>query len=272
MKTLTFLFLILAFVGSAYAQSNRQIEKELIGDIQRIITFDVWDKNNPEGEEDRVNQILRNNLLKYGKKPSTLKYEFPELQRHMTIATSSDGRFRAYSWDRNGGGTMAFHETVFQFVGADGKVHTDYYRAECCGDGGYRVVDISMFETGNEKYVIMFSRGAASSKFINEWVTFYRLNGNKLEPKPNMFKTMTRLTHEIHIQFDVFSMPDRNVRRLIKYDPKSQTIEIPIIIDTEGYEEGYLSYSTKITGRFITYKFDGKYFARQPLNGEGKDL
>jgi hypothetical protein len=272
MKTLTFLFLILAFSTSVPAQSNQTIEKELVRHIRKIAEMDPWDSTSRENDYERLNQLLRNSLMKYGRKESTLRYGFPELRKHLTIATSSDGTFRAYSWDSNAGGTMAFHETVFQFVGADGRVHTDYYREECCGDGGYRVVDISFFETGKEKYVIMFSRGAASSKFINEWVTFYRLNGNKLEPKPNMFKTMTRLTHEIHIQFDLFSMPDRDMKRLIRYDPKSQTIEIPIIINTEGYEEGYLSYSTKITGRFITYKFDGKYFARQPLNGEGKDL
>lgn len=57
---------------------------------------------------------------------------------------------------------------------------------------------------------------------------------------------------DIGIGYDFFSVVDRTERplELIKYDPETKTIRVPVVNEENG----------SVTDKFKEYKFTGKYF------------
>jgi hypothetical protein len=255
---LNFAILLLAFFGNTvFAQTPQKIEQELINLYAKVDDNSGYKSNNDSDLLEKANDDFKTKVLEYTKIASTLKYTFGELQKEITITTSEDGKFRAYSWDRLDGGTMHFFETVYQFQTKDGKVHSQAVETEEGNAGGF-VQNIFNVETklGNVYLVCSYAIGSTQDRY--EGVGLFRIDGNKLNDSVKLFKTKSGITNSIGFSYNFFSVLDKkkNSEDLIIYDKKTKVLKIPVVVENEKFQNG------EVTDKFISYKFNGTYFVK----------
>ena len=253
---ITFIFLSFAF--SAFGKTDAEIEQELVGHIKNIQKWSSYGSDSNEALLSKENDIFKEKLLNYTKIASTLEYKFSELKKYLYLATSEDGKFRIYSWDTEGGGTMHFFENVYQFQGKDGKVYSKSSDLPE-GDAGAFVSVIFDLDTRNgQVYLARFS-SILSNSGAYQSINLFKIEDNSLNDKIKLIKTKSGLTNKIGFEYDFFSVVDREERpiKLILYDKETKTIKIPVVIVDKDFSNG------RVTDKFINYKFDGTYFLKQ---------
>ena len=142
------LVLGMVFSVSVFGQTPEMIEKELLAVFGKINENSAYKNNHDSELLEKSNEEFKDKLLKYTKLASTLKYKFIELEKEVSISisTSEDGKFRVYTWDTLGGGTMHFFETVYQYEGANGQVYSKSRELEE-GDAGSFVHDLFTYRS-----------------------------------------------------------------------------------------------------------------------------
>lgn len=251
------LFAVIVFLAPvAAAQSTATVERELVSHIKAIGKFAR--ENSPEASAklDAENEALKAKLVKYGRLASTLKYDFPELKKYLSIATSKDRKFRIYSWDTETGGTMHFYENVFQYEGVGGKVFSKAaVRADSDPGGFYH----DIFQVTGKSGPIYIGRLTAtlSTRDAYEEVSLFRISGAKLDDDLRLFKTKGGMQNRIGYEYDFFSVIDRKERpiKLARFDERSNTVLIPVVIVDPKNDN-----KAKVTKRFIKYRFNGTSF------------
>lgn len=254
-ETLTILILLIAFVSSVAAQSNRAIERELVGHMKDIERYSAYGISDDLKQRERANRLLKNKLLRYGRIAGTLKYDFPELRQLMRIVTSDDRRLRVYSWATYGGGTMSGTESVYQFRGADGLVRTSYSSLGL-GDAGQGIQEIANFDSKHGRIYIVITSARVSN--VMEWqhVNLFRLAGKRMV-KARIFKTGSGLTNKISFSYDNRSFTNNRFNQVINFDRRRKTITFPVVIS--GVPD---LWDGKITDKLITYRFNGTHFVK----------
>lgn len=183
--------------------------------------------------------------------PSTLNYPFKELidSNFCYVKTSSDSRFRIYSWDTWTGGTMHFFKEIYQWEGND-KVFTAVPRYEE-GDAGRFCSEIFTVNINDKLYYLAVTNAIFSTKDAMQAISAYTIEGDKLVDTVKLFKTKTKMLNSIDVDFDFFSVAERPERplELITYDDKQKIIYIPVV-DGIG----------QVTKRNILYQLQGNYF------------
>ena len=247
-----------AFVLSAFGQTNAQIEQELVGHIKNI---EKWSSYGEESNDEllaKENEIFEDKLLKYTKIAATLSYKFAALDEFMYIATSADGRLRVYSWNTQDGGTMRNFSRVYQYSDARGKVYSKSDELSE-GDAGSYVDEIFTVDTKGGKIYLVCSTAILSSSYRSQTVNLYKIDGARLDDEVKMIKTRSGLTNYVGFEYDFFSVAEREGRpvSLISFDKKTNVFRIPVVIvDDKEFPNG------RVTGKRISYKFDGTYFVR----------
>lgn len=256
------LWLFLICFVSVSAQSNVQVEKELVSIINQVNKYSTYGGNYNDEKLYAADKAFEEKLLKYTKNAATLKYSFPKLAELITIATSDDGKFRTYSWDLGTGGTMHDYAVVYQYTGADGKVYSRTDEKPSGEDeedsgGGFVSIIYTVNNPGGNIYVVCTNFQASTSDHYAA-ANLYKIEGNKLNDEVKLFKTKEGLTNSIGFEYDFFSVAERPGRplRLILYDKPTKTVKIPIVIQDQKSPMG------RVTNRFINYRFDGKYFVK----------
>jgi len=254
MKTLTFLFLILASSISVHAQSNRAIERELVEHMKQIERFSRYGAETDGERHDKELEIFKRKLLRYAKRPSTLDHDFLELSRLMRIVTSDDRKLRLFSW-YVGGGTMSFFETVVQYRGSDGllRIMNEEIGGERGGMGSL-VEEIGSFNTASGPVYVVITSARASNAMGWQYVNLYQIVGQKFV-RAKLFKTGSGLASNIEFSYDNRSFQNK-FNQVIKFDRKSNTITFPVVIVESGWGEG------RITDDLIAYKFNGTHFVK----------
>lgn len=252
---------LLASAIPTIAQSNAQIERELVAFIKEFQKYSTYSGNYDGDKLAAAQDTFEAKLLKYTKLPSTLSYKFSQLGEQMYIATSDDGKFRIYSWDLEDGGTMHNFARVYQFIGADGKVYSktdEASTAEDEGGPGSFVTDIFMLDTNAGKVYIVCSTFIGSTQDHGQSADLYKIEGNKLNDKVKLIKTKSGLTNSLSFAYNFFSVVDRKERpvRLISFDKRTKTLKIPVVIEDQEFQNG------RVTNRTISYRFDGTYFVK----------
>src|ERR1700753_4142386 len=134
------LFLCL-FVFKLYGQTPKAIDVRLSRSFEKIAYwFDNRNSDtvNMSGYDslESANKSFARLLSQYAfNHPATISQKFPSLRKSgLTICSSSDARFRLYSWDTWTGGTMHVFENVFQYKTGDKTIaivdtakNGDYY-------------------------------------------------------------------------------------------------------------------------------------------------
>ncbi len=250
-------FLFCIFTTSVFAQTSQKIEQELVKLYAKVNDNSGYKSDTDNDLLTKANDDFKAKMLKYTKVAATLKYKFDKLDKEITITTSEDGKFRAYSWDRLDGGTMHFFETVYQFQAKDGKVYSTGVETEEGNAGGF-VHDIFSVETKLGSVYLVCSLAIGSTQDRYEGVGLFRIDGNKLNDSVKLFKTKLGLTNSIGFGYNFFSVLDKkkNSDDLILFDKRTKVLRIPVVIETEKFQNG------EVTGKFISYKFNGTYFVK----------
>lgn len=263
MKKLLKIDLLIAFVllfcVSAFAETNAQIEKELVAAAKEISKHSAYGGAYDDAKLIAANNAFEALLLKHTKTAATLSYNFPELKKSVFIATSEDKKFRVYSWDTETGGTMHEYARLYQYAGADGKIYSrGEPTADVDGGAGSFVYDVFGLDTKRGKVYIVCSNFIASTNDHYQAANLFKISGDKLEEKLKLIKTREGITDSLSFEYNFFSVVDRKERpiRLIKYDAKTKTLRIPIVINDTEFPNG------RVTNRFINYRFDGSYFVK----------
>ena len=247
---------VLAF--SVSGQSDSEIEKQLVAAIKDIQQYSIYGGGYEEEKLTQAQEVFEKKLLRYTTIASTLNYQFSELDEHLFVATSEDGKFRIYSWDLQDGGTMRRFARVYQYQSADGKVYSKTDEQSEEGPGGGFVTDIFTLDTKDGKIYIVCSTFIASSKINAQSADLFRIDGNTLNDKVRLIKTKSGLTNTLGFEYDFFSVVDRKQRpvRLISFDKKTKTLKIPVVIADKEFPDG------RVSNKLISYRFDGKYFVK----------
>ncbi len=254
------LIFLVVFALNAFGQAPAKIEQEL---IKHATNIDDWTmRNDRTGEEmteaiEKEHQIFQTKLLKYTKQLSTLKYNFNDLSKHLSIATSADGKFRVYSRDLQGGGTMHFFETIYQYQASDGKVYSQIQDLEEGDPGGF-VYDIFTLNLKKGNVYMVCTTGIGSTQDHGQNLRLFQVEGRKLNKSVKLIKTKSGLTDSIGFSYNFFSVVDRPERpiKLFTYDNRTNTFTFPVVIEDNEFGNG------RVTDKLISYRFNGTYFVK----------
>jgi len=255
------LLAILIFCTSTtFGQDIKKIEQDLLKHLKKINYWaefaDRGENISPTDSLDKENDIFQRKLLNYTvKQPSTLTYDFKELQKaHLTIVTSADKKFRIYSWDTWLGGTMHYFENVYQFQTGNKVSSKSFSEKRQEGDPGSWFSDIFTLDVNGRKIYIGYFNAIYSSSSVSQGIKLFELTNNRLNDEVRLIKTKTGLKNELSFGFDLFSVVDRKERpvKLIYFDNATKTIKIPVVTN-----------KGKVTNKFLTYKFIGQCFEKQ---------
>ena len=262
MKSAVFLLVtVLALSAFTHAQSLVRVETELLGHIDKLAKASNYGGTRDYDTLAKENVALQNALLKYGKRADVLTYKFPKLSKKVYLTTSRDGKFRAYSWDSEEGGTQHDYVTVLQYRGKSGKVyawsvaHTQ--NLEERGAGSF-VHEIFQTDTAAGPVYLAVSTLIGSTSYAGQTISAYRIDGEQLDRTPKVIKTRSGLKSSISFGFDFFSVVDRPERpvRLFTYDDAKKSFRFPVVIEDRKTPQG------RVTNRYITYRFDGSHFVK----------
>jgi hypothetical protein len=256
LKFYVFLFPLIVLIASVSAQTPEKIEQDLVSHIKDVKKHSAYQGNYDGDLLSKANENFKSKLLKYAKQSAVLKHKFSELDKHIDIATSEDGKFRIYTWDTESGGTMHMFDSVFQFQGSDGKVYSkgDYYEE---GDAGAFISDIYGIDTKRGKVYLARMHSILSTSDSYQTVKLFKISGGSIQDV-KLIKTSSGLTNLLSFEYNFFSVVDRKERpiRLFEYDIQTKTIKFPVVIEDKEFPNG------KVTDKFIKYKFNGTYFVK----------
>jgi hypothetical protein len=249
----------LASALAVFGQSNEQTEQELLTALKELRLYSAY--GGPTYDEEKLRKAqgsFEQQLLKQTKNPATLNYGFAKLQEQMSVATSSDGRLRVYSWDLEDGGTMHRYGRVYQFQAAEGNIYSIAERSPAEGMSLGFVTDIYAVDAGDSKIYIVVSTVIASGKLHLQSADLYKIEGGKLNDNVRLFQTRSGLSKRLRFEYDNFSVIDRKdgSEKLVVFDDKTSPLKIPVVIKDSEYPDG------RVTDRSISYRFDGKHFVK----------
>jgi len=261
MKRVYLTFLLFLSISQVFAQDIKAIEKDLIASFNYIDSMMVMESNSDDTTYNYrdsaidANERFANKLVNYCTNvPRTLTYGFPELLKELTIniATSTDGKFRIYSWSTPFEGTMGSYVNVFQYM--SNKIYaTRSYPDTVDGERMYLnpfYVDIHQLKLKDSTIYICHCYLNGSSKDYSDIVQLYMIKDNVLNTKTNLIKTKSGLTSRLHFEYDRSTLPSNG--QLVKCEDDGKTIKIPVVNTNQ-----------QVTNKWITYRFDGQYFVRE---------
>jgi hypothetical protein len=150
---------------------------------------------------------------------------------------------------------MRDFENVFQYKSGNKVFTKATYDTKATDDVDYKSFysEIYSLKVTDKTYYLGVFNGIYSTKDASQSIKLFTIENNVLNDTLKLIKTKSGFTNEITVNFDFFSVVDRPERplKLIKYDSVTKKIYIPIV-----FENG------KVTDRFITYQFTGKYFEK----------
>ena len=249
------LLLLVTPILFAQIKSPKEIERDLKQAYQKILSARFEEDDYYFEKVDSLNVKFRDMLSEYTSLyPETLVYPFDSLKESkIDIVNSEDGLLRIYSWDTWAGGTFHFFENVFQYR-SEGKVFSKVYFDIPSND---QVIYIPFYsqifslKTKNKIYYLAINNGIYSAKDASQSIQIFAIENNEINDRVELIQTKEGMVNSIGVMFDFFSIVNRQERpfQLIKYDPKSKIIYIPIVLD-DG----------KVTDQYNVYQFNGKYF------------
>jgi hypothetical protein len=245
-------FLLIALIfprHSALAQPMARAERILCRQLQIIDSFSEA-LHGPNHNIDAYDSISRYDSL-FGEmlqqltagNPASLHYPFTLLQNQgVTIATSSDGCLRIFSWDGQTGGTAHNANNVYQY-----RVNRKVYSTLNIVDGGpgdsYSA--IYLLKTGDKTYYLAVSEAIIATLQFHATLEILQLDGKQLRSDVPLIRTVSGMTGTLGFDYTMGSEIDAEFH----FSPATRTITFPVVL-----EDGH------VTKRRISYTFNGEYF------------
>jgi hypothetical protein len=243
-----------AIAAPALGQTEAAMEKSLLPHLSLI----ARSAGQTELLE-RENRLLKQKLLRFAKTGASQRYAFRGLAGKMYVASSKDGKFRIYSWDTNKGGTMKFFDGVYQYKTKRGRVNAKPFQQtqEFSARGFYS--QIFQLDAGGKTYYLANSNNILSNASMHQDLEMYSIEGEKLNDDVRLIRTTTAFRNSVGFDYDFFSVVDRKERpvKLFWWDEGKKEFRFPVVLKDDKFPNG-----GRVTNRFITYRFNGKYFVR----------
>lgn len=247
---------VAVFAATASGQTEAAVEKALLQHLDTI--------SKSSGQTvilERENKLFKQKLLRYAKTASSLKYAFKGLEGKIYITTSKDGKFRIYSWDTNTGGTMKFFDGVYQYKTKRGRVYAKAFEQtqEFSARGFY--YQIFQLDAGGKTYYLANSTNVLSNSQMHQDIKVYAIEGERLKDDVRLIRTTTAFRNSVGFDYDFFSVVNRRERpvKLFWWDEAKKQFRFPVVLKDDKFPNG-----GRVTNRFITYRYNGKYFVRLP--------
>jgi len=239
----------------AFAQTPKAIEDDLLATFKKIDYWNIQKANDTTvGALDSLsdaNDYFSDKLSEYAvKKPLTIKLPFEYLTAAgLEITTSDDGNLRIYSWDSGTGGMQHTFRNIFQFRT---KYGTDTLH-DVTADPYPTPADISniyqFIINGKTIYLINYVMPIGINCY--EGITVCTVENEHLNTDVKIIKTKSGLHNHLSCYFEGSTNNGEDVNTQITFDPKNNTIKLPLINE-----------NNQPTKYSITYKFTGQYFEK----------
>lgn len=233
-----------------YGQSPFKIEQELLTQFRKIQYFHTAEQHD---SLQQANQSFHKSLLAYASTVhATITFDFNELVKEgLIIKTSEDGLFRIYSWDTWMGGTAHDFDGIYQYKTGNKIFARAFHKEE--GDMGRWYSRIYSLRSDDKMYYIGLYHEIFSSKDSYQGIKVFSIEEDNLNDTVHLIKTKTGIRNELGFDYDFLSVAGRPERpvKLIYYDDDQQQLHLSVVL-----EDG------KVTRRFISYQFTGKYFEK----------
>jgi hypothetical protein len=260
MKPFGLIIILLLLSSNLFAQklTPKAIEADLLKSFKKIEYWNVYKYDHRDNTDNYIKaedslEIANDHFskkLKFitSKYPSTISQKFYKLQHWgMGIVTSSDNLLKIYSWDTEMGGRMHDYQNLIQYK-AGQKVNTILKTdTAITNNDGYIYYYTKLYKltAGSKTFYLAIYNGIFGSLYCGEGVQVFSIENGKLNQDTKIIKTKTGLHSNIYYNYFVSEHDD------ILYDSASKIIKIPLVNEKEI-----------ATGKYITYKFTGKYFEK----------
>jgi hypothetical protein len=259
-----FLF-CLCFCTNLSAQTLPAIEDSLLFYTGNIQKYSLYYGKYWEGKDDTLyqyNQALQEYLINVLRsQPLSLEAKFEKLSGSILIvATSEDKRFRIYSWDKQGGGTMHGYYSIVQYKTSKGasaeiiypKPGTSQDMAEDKeGPGFYYPKIYNVHSKENATYYLAIRNGRYQTWDVSTEIKAFKIEGDALNDSVRIFKAAKDHVNSIGYEYNFFSnYNDKTAQEnyVIRLSTDNQRLYVPIVNDL------------KVTSKYLVYVFDGNYF------------
>lgn len=251
------LLIITVFSAPAFGQTPARIETELLGFLADISKYGNYGGERDDEKLTAANEALKRSLMDNGTKAAFLAYAFPKLQEEMFVATSKDGKFRIYSWDRQSGGTMRDFTEVYQFRGSGGNTIMWAENDEDESGGSFYPEIFQVASKGGPIYLAT-STFIGSTSMHGQSIKTIKINGDDLDLTAKLIRTGSGPANSAGFGYDFFSVVDRKERpiKLFQFNEARKEFRFPIVIEDDETPQG------RVTNKFITYRFNGTYFVK----------
>lgn len=253
MNALKLIFLAGCFITChLFAQSHDAAEKDLTKSFDKV---KYWGQHQYDPALDnRLEDSLQNANKTFGEKLKTYAANFPftiiqkfSLLKKMGVdmTTSPDRRLSIYSWDTYTGGTWRNYCSVFQYKRGN-KTYTELSN-DWITEGGHGVDYPLIFKIKikNKTYYLVEGLINIGSCELEAFVSVWKINNKGVIRDIKLFKTGQEVENSIEYEFECGdNLPDTPI-----FNKTNNTISIPLTTK-----------ENRLTGRYITYKFTGKYF------------
>jgi hypothetical protein len=257
MKPIILVLLVLSGLG-ATGQTPAEIEQQLLGPWERVhywgSHFSFADSTIDRTDSlDKADSVLHETFAQaINSCPACLTYDFPFLRDSgLVITSSADGKFRAYVWDNEAGGSMRYFDHVFQYQVGNKIKATMLKGTSEDNEIGWFVL-ICPFRAATATYYLTFSRSAISGSGRVETATAFRIGKDSLIGPIKLFRKDGRPEDQVGIEFMDFRFRITKGQKLhaLVYDGVHQTIKIPHLDEIYGNP----------TGQYTPYRWNGRYF------------
>lgn len=238
--------------ANLYAQSPQEIENDLLRIFRRVNYYGTHKKEWKAVDSlKKMNSMFAYKLKYYtAKYPFTISQDFAALKKErMVIATSADGKFRTYSWDTRLGTTGYDFDNILQYK--VGNQTFSLLKMDPPGKQAYWYPKIYTFGANNKTYYLAVYNSVFSATKAGQGIRAFAIEGNTLNGSVPMIKTPTAVLSRLYYEYTLASVADWEAFPTINFDKTNRIIQTPLV-----------DYSGKMTRKFITYKFIGRFFEK----------
>lgn len=247
------------------------LDHKIATDYQAMMAkSSYWAQNDEQAFSD-ANANFIDTLNRFIELPNSLSCPLYQAQKAgLDVATSTDGRFRAISWDMLTGGTLHEFDGVIEYLDDKGQeqVLLDAIDSQVMGINTIRINPISTnkpsianqkLQNNSQRFIrsvyLLKQLTIGSNIMRGQSITLFEIDGDQLT-KPNLIQTASRKTNYLSFGYNAASLQGRSIESLLQVNEKDKSISFPIVINDPAYLYG------KVTNGRITYKFSKGYFRK----------
>lgn len=256
LKSFLLLFCLACNTESLYAQTPKFVEADLIKSYDKIFYWRSRAQDQTVNAYDSVKMANTQfgDLLKYytAKYPSMINQNLAGIRKPgFSYFGAGDDKFRVYSWDTWLGKTERSYGNVFEYISGD-KGHSEL-QIDTADNPCHLYSKVNTFTNNGKTYYLVVYNSFFITKRATQGIQVFTIENGKLKRDNKLIKTDDSIVGDLSYDYNYGTndISDLLSRPTIHFNGYTNTIYIPVVIN-----------DFQVPGKFITYKFTGKYFEK----------